>query len=165
MIAVGRPYTTIFRLYVRLLTLRPCISAGLPYYEYSLSAFCFRRVPYSAKAPSPGSIRIPICSYSVFYLLPRWKIHGKKIHILPFLLQGRMYITIQRDINACMSQNLAQALYIKAQLHAARGKRMTKTVEIRRRNPARRNDGFKTVLQSSRFHIAVFRPGQEKTAV
>ena len=146
--------------------LRPCISAGLP-----ISVILFRVIyglsqsTLLCESASPGSARIPDCSRSVFYLLLRREIHGKKVHILPFLLQGRMNITVQRNIDVCMSQNLAQALYIKPQLHAACGKRMPEAVEIRRRNPTCGNSGFKMVLQGSRFHIAVFRSGQEKTAI
>ena len=63
-----------------------------------------------------------------------------------------MHIAIQRDIDAGVSQNLAQALCVEARFHASRRESMAKRVKIRVRNAAGGEHGFEAVLHRPRLY-------------
>lgn len=69
-----------------------------------------------------------------------------------------MHVSVHRDIDACVSKNLTQALDIKAQLDTSGRKCVAKSMKIDIINTAFHGDCFESVFRIARFHIAMNHP-------
>ena len=72
-----------------------------------------------------------------------------------------MHIAVHGDVDAGMTQNLAQRLYVKSEANAVCGERMSEAMEIHGRKAAFAENTLEAVLHCSGFHIAYFIPCKE----
>ena len=74
-----------------------------------------------------------------------------EVHDILLLLRGGMDINIHGDLHAAVPEDLAEAFYIAAELHAAAGEGMAEKMEMEGFNPAFFQDRAEAVLK--RAHL------------
>ena len=74
-----------------------------------------------------------------------------------------MNISVQRDINACVSEYFTQTLNIKSQLNAPCRKRMTERMKSYGINFTLGSNSIEPIFHAARFHKSVFFAGKHKS--